>query len=58
MKRLLILICGFAALNIVAACGQSGPLYLPGNPSEIRTPQELPTEEESDEKKSEEDDEQ
>ena len=22
----------------VAACGQSGPLYLPGNPSEIQAP--------------------
>ena len=27
----------------VAGCGQKGPLYLPGDPSQIRTP--LPTEE-------------
>jgi predicted small lipoprotein YifL len=24
-------------LIFVAACGQKGPLYLPGNPSEIKT---------------------
>ena len=25
------------ALVFVAACGQKGPLYLPGNPSEMKT---------------------
>ena len=27
----------FVALSLLAACGQKGPLYLPGNPSEIRS---------------------
>ena len=26
------------ALLFITACGQKGPLFLPGNPSEIRTP--------------------
>ena len=25
-------------LGALAACGQSGPLYLPGNPSEVQNP--------------------
>ena len=25
-------------LGLLAACGQSGPLYLPGNPSEVQAP--------------------
>lgn len=44
MRRVL-LIMAFAAL--LGACGQSGPLYLPGNPSEVRaTPPETPDTEE------------
>ncbi len=27
-----------AALLLVSACGQSGPLYLPGNPSRVQEP--------------------
>ena len=34
MKRLLAL---FVVL-ILAGCGQSGPLYIPGNPSRIESP--------------------
>ena len=34
MKRLSILFAAF--LFIVAGCGQSGPLYLSGNPSEVQ----------------------
>lgn len=26
-----------AAISLLAGCGQKGPLYLPGNPSEITT---------------------
>lgn len=41
-----ILLLAFA----LGACGQSGPLYVPGDPSSIQTPPETPeTEEESDE---------
>lgn len=43
---------------LLAACGQKGPLYLPGNPSEVRT--EIPAgdntpagEEDSDEEREE-----
>ena len=35
MQRLLIVL---AALLFVAACGQSGPLYIPGNPSKVQQP--------------------
>jgi predicted small lipoprotein YifL len=38
MKHLII---AFAALTVVflaAGCGQSGPLYIPDNPSEISIP--------------------
>ena len=27
-----------AFLMLLSACGQSGPLYIPGNPSEVREP--------------------
>ena len=35
MKRFLTVL---AALLFVAACGQSGPLYIPGNPSKVQQP--------------------
>jgi predicted small lipoprotein YifL len=44
MKRLLAL---FAAL-VLFGCGQSGPLYIPGNPSRIENPPP-PAEESADE---------
>jgi predicted small lipoprotein YifL len=28
----------FVALLLLSACGQSGPLYLPGNPSQVQPP--------------------
>ena len=60
MKRLFILLFGLATLNAAAGCGQSGPLYLPGNPSEVRAPQQEPaqegaSEERTDEKRSDDD---
>ncbi|HSN50910.1 MAG TPA: lipoprotein [Woeseiaceae bacterium] len=36
MKRLNLLIAAISCL-VLFGCGQSGPLYLPGNPSEIRS---------------------
>ena len=36
MKRLPIVVA--ALLFIVAGCGQSGPLYISGNPSKIQDP--------------------
>ena len=36
MKRLMILLTALAGVAVLAGCGQSGPLYLPGDPSEVR----------------------
>ena len=27
---------------VLAGCGQSGPLYVPGDPSSVQTPQPIP----------------
>lgn len=42
-----IFVCAF----VIAACGQKGPLFLPGNPSEVQTevPAEAEEENEDDE---------
>ena len=45
MTRFYLLI---ALIFFVAACGQSGPLYIPGDPSEVREPPP-PAEHETDE---------
>ena len=47
-------IAAMASLFIVTGCGQSGPLYLPGNPSRIETVPPAPTgtEQQDEEKKS------
>ncbi len=51
MKRLLSLsratVLG-ALILLLSACGQSGPLYLPGNPSKMAVPPEDTTGEEED----------
>ena len=42
-----------ALIFFLAACGQSGPLYLPGDPSEIQdAPQPAETENEDEEEES------
>ena len=41
MTRIAYLLSLFLFL---AGCGQSGPLYLPGDPTEIREPPEQPVE--------------
>lgn len=38
MKRLLIALAACAFLISAFGCGQSGPLYIPGNPSKIEQP--------------------
>ncbi len=38
MKRLLPLLGAFYVVFIATGCGQSGPLYIPGNPSQIQNP--------------------
>ncbi len=35
MKRLLFPIAAFAFMILFSGCGQSGPLYVPGNPSQV-----------------------
>jgi predicted small lipoprotein YifL len=50
MKSICITLATLFLLGILAGCGQSGPLYVPGDPSSIQTPQEVPeAEEDSDE---------
>ncbi len=51
MKRLLLLMPALFLLTIASGCGQSGPLYLPGNPSQIQAPPEPPAEQDEDEEK-------
>lgn len=38
MKRLTFLLTGFAAIFLLTGCGQSGPLYVPGDPSTMAVP--------------------
>ena len=38
MTRISLVLSGLLALYMLAACGQSGPLYLPGDPSEVQVP--------------------
>ena len=50
MKSICITLATLFLLGILAGCGQSGPLYVPGDPSSINVPQQPPeTDEESDE---------
>lgn len=41
-RHLALLLLTACAAPLLAACGQKGPLYLPGDPSEIQT--EIPPE--------------
>jgi len=38
VKRLTFFFSAFAFVSLLSACGQSGPLYLPGDPSTIAVP--------------------
>lgn len=38
MTKTLKTLTTLALLLLLSACGQSGPLYIPGNPSEVREP--------------------
>ena len=42
MKRLIIALAAFSLVLLFTGCGQSGPLYLPGNPSKIQEPPQAP----------------
>lgn len=56
MKSTIILIAILFSLGLLSACGQSGPLYVPGDPSSVQTPQPVPEADENGEEGSEEDD--
>lgn len=61
MKRLptfLILAAAFSFLSLSSGCGQSGPLYVPGNPSKMAVPpSRKPASEEEEEEEEEEENE-
>ena len=38
MKRLVLALAAFSFVFLATGCGQSGPLYIPGNPSRISHP--------------------
>jgi predicted small lipoprotein YifL len=38
MKRLIITLAALTIVFIASGCGQSGPLYIPDNPSTISVP--------------------
>ena len=38
MKRLILALAALSFVFLAPGCGQSGPLYIPGNPSKISSP--------------------
>ena len=38
MKRLILALAAFTFVFLASGCGQSGPLYIPDNPSKISVP--------------------
>ncbi len=38
MKRLILALAALSFVFLATGCGQSGPLYIPGNPSKISNP--------------------
>ena len=56
MKSTIILIALLFSLGLLSACGQSGPLYVPGDPSSVQAPPSTPETEENGEESGEEDD--
>jgi len=55
--KLLYLFSAFLCILALTACGQKGPLFLPGDPSQMQTvegaQEEAPSEDEDEEKKDE-----
>jgi len=54
MKRLFLALAAFSLALVATGCGQSGPLYIPGNPSTIQNPP--PAEEQAEEEEEEDSD--
>jgi len=51
MKRFILALTAISFVGLATGCGQSGPLYLPGNPSKLETLPPAPTDGETDEEK-------
>lgn len=58
MKSISAMIGTLLLILLVAGCGQSGPLYVPGDPSSIQSPPEEPKESEEKDEDVEDDDKQ
>ncbi len=58
MKSIISMFATLFLLAVLAGCGQSGPLYVPGDPSSIETPAKVPdsVEEEEEDENGEDDD--
>jgi len=51
MKRLIVALAAISFVFLTSGCGQSGPLYIPGNPSKIQVPPPAEDTAESEEEK-------
>lgn len=49
MPRARHVLYSLLAALLLAGCGQSGPLYIPGNPSQMTVPKQQPAESTDDE---------
>ena len=56
MKSIVLTLATLFLLGVLAGCGQSGPLYVPGDPSEVQTTQPPPESEEDGDENGEDDD--
>jgi len=54
MKLLFITFAILSFAFVTTGCGQSGPLYIPGNPSQIQNPPQPPQQPEEEEEEEEE----
>ena len=56
MKSICITLATLFLLGVLTGCGQSGPLYVPGDPSSINVPPEVPASDEEGDENGEDDD--
>jgi predicted small lipoprotein YifL len=52
MKSIICTLVTLLLVMVLSGCGQSGPLYVPGDPSSIQAPAETPDGDENAEEKS------
>ena len=53
MTRYIVALAAVSFILLIGGCGQSGPLYLPGNPSKLETVAPAPAEPEEEEEENE-----